>query len=99
MLSIIIIYPTLWNSFHPTDIAWDIVNKIGFRKSVNKVKLKANSQVDRIHIWKDYFSKLLSSNIPHSVQKIKAIREDDLQIKIGSFNMNQLALVLNNIKL
>ena len=36
-------------------ISWDIVNKISGRKSVNKAKLNANSQADRIHIWKDYF--------------------------------------------
>ena len=30
-------------------IAWYIVNKISGRKSVNKAKLQANSQVDRIH--------------------------------------------------
>ena len=37
-------------------IAWDIVNKISGRNSVNKAKLKTNTQADRIHIWKVYFS-------------------------------------------
>ena len=32
--------------------AWDTMHKISGRKSVNKAKLKANSQADRIDIWK-----------------------------------------------
>ena len=43
-------------------IAWDIVNKISDRKSINKAKLKANSQIEKIHILKDYLSKILGSN-------------------------------------
>ena len=52
----------------------------------------------RKHIWKDYFSKLLGSNPSHNVKQIKAIREDDLQIKTGPFTINEL-IVLKNIKL
>ena len=59
-------------------IAWDIVYTINGRKSGNKEKLKANSQVYRIYIWKYYFFKLLVSNPSHNVQHIKSIREVDL---------------------
>ena len=80
-------------------IACDILNKISGRKSVNKTTLKVNSHEDRIHIWKDYFSKLLGSIPSQNVQQIKAIREDDIIIKTGPFTMNELILVLKNIKL
>ena len=51
------------------------------------------------HKWKDYYSKLLGSNPPHNVQQIKAILEDDVQIKTGSFTMSELIVVLKYIKL
>ena len=36
-----------------------MVNKVSRRKSTAKVKLKANSQEERIHLWKQHFENLL----------------------------------------
>ena len=47
----------------------------------------------------DYFSKLLGSNPSQNVQHIKAIREDDYQIKTGRLTMNELIIVLKNTQL
>ena len=40
-------------------IAWQMVNKVSRRKSIAKAKLKATSQEERIHLWKQYFENLL----------------------------------------
>ena len=40
-------------------IAWQMINKGSKKKSTAKVKLKATSQQDRIHLWKQHFKNLL----------------------------------------
>ena len=39
-------------------IAWQMVNEVSKRKSTAKAKLKANSQQDQIHLWKQHFENL-----------------------------------------
>ena len=40
-------------------ITWQTVNKVSRRKSTAKAKLKATSEEERIHLWKQYFENLL----------------------------------------
>ena len=40
-------------------IAWQTINKVSRRKSTAKAKLKATSQQNWMHLWKQYFENLL----------------------------------------
>ena len=40
-------------------IAWQMVNEVSRRKSTAIAKLKATSQQERIHLWKQHFKNLL----------------------------------------
>ena len=44
-------------------IAWQTMNEVSRRKSTDKAKLKATSQQDRIHIWKQHFENLLGNTL------------------------------------
>ena len=39
--------------------AWQTVNEVSRRKSTARAKLKAASQEERIHLWKQHFENLL----------------------------------------
>ena len=39
-------------------IVWQTINEASRRKSIAKAKLKATSQQDRIHLWKQHFENL-----------------------------------------
>ena len=43
-------------------IALHTVNEVSKRKSTAKTKLKATSQQDRIHLWKQHFEDLLENS-------------------------------------
>ena len=40
-------------------IAWQTVNEVNKRKRTSRAKLKAASQEERIHLWKELFKNLL----------------------------------------
>ena len=42
-------------------IAWQMINEVSKRKSTAKAKLKAITQQDRIHLWKQHFKNLLGN--------------------------------------
>ena len=48
-------------------IAWQTVNEVSRRKCIAKAKLKAISQEERIHLWKQHFENLLGNppKVPH----------------------------------
>ena len=43
-------------------IAWQTVNEVSRRKSAARTKLKAASQEERIHMWKQHFKNLLGKS-------------------------------------
>ena len=68
------------------------------RKSTAKAKLKATSQQDRIHLWKQHFENLLG-NPPEITQKpIMRIISKQVDIKLGPFTQEELLSVLRKIK-
>ena len=51
-------------------IAWQMINEVSRRKSTDKAKLKATSQQDQIHLWKQHFENLLQESLMKQSQKL-----------------------------
>ena len=79
-------------------IAWQTINEGSRWKSTVKAKLKATSQQDQIHLWKQHFENLLG-NPPEVTQKpITRIISKQLDIKLGPFTQEELNSVRRKIK-
>ena len=67
------------------------------KKSTARVKVKAASQEERIHLWKQHFKNLLgkSSKVNEPIVKIIS---NPLDIKLGQFTQEELDIVLRKIK-
>ena len=78
-------------------IAWQTVNEVSSWKSSARAKLKAASQEDRIHLWKDHFKDLLEKSPKVTDESITKIISNQLDIKLGPFTQ-ELAIVLRKIK-
>ena len=46
-----------------SQIAWQTVNKVNQRKSTSRTKLKAVSQEEQMHMWKEHFKNLLEKSL------------------------------------
>ena len=68
------------------------------KKSSAKAKLKATSQQDRIHLWKQHFENLLGKPPEVTHEPITRIKSEQLDIKLGPFTQEELDLVLRKIK-
>ena len=77
-------------------IAWQTVNEVSRRKSTGKVKLKAASQEERIHLWK-HFENLLGNPPKVTHEQIPKIISKQLEIKLGTFTQEELDSVLRKI--
>ena len=77
--------------------AWKTVNEISGRKTTNKSKLKAANQEERINLWKEHFQNLLGKPPKVIDRPIKQIFENELNIKKGNFDMEELEVVLKKL--
>ena len=68
------------------------------RKSTAKAKLKAISQQERIHLWKQHFENLLGNPPKVIYEPITRIVSKQLDIKVGPFTQEELDSVLRKIK-
>ena len=68
-----------------------VVNEINERKSSEKLKLKADSQEERLQKWKEHFKNLFG-NPPEITEEI--IIDGQLDIQLGSFMENEIDTVL-----
>ena len=78
-------------------IAWQTVNKVSRRKSTAKAKLKATSQQERIHLWKQHFVNLLGNPPRVTHEPITRIITKKSDITLGQFTQ-ELDSVLRKIK-
>ena len=74
-----------------------MINKVSRRKSTAKAKLKATSQQDQIHLWKQHFENLLGNPPKVNHEPIMRIISKQLDIKRGPFTQ-ELDSVLRKIK-
>ena len=79
-------------------IAWQTISEVSRRKSTAKAKLKATSQQDRIHMWKQHFENLLGNPPGVTHEPITRIISKQLGIKLGPFTQEELDSVLIKIK-
>ena len=79
-------------------IAWQTINEVSRKKSTAKAKLKATSQQQRIHLWKQHFENLLGNPPKVTYESITRIIYKQLDIKLGSFTQEELDSVLRQIK-
>ena len=63
-------------------IAWQTVNEVSSRKSTVKAKLKAASQEEWIHLWKEHFKNLLGKSPKVTDEPITKIISYKLDIKL-----------------
>ena len=68
------------------------------RKRTAKAKLKATSQEERIHLWKQHFENLLGNPPKVKHEPITRIISKQLDIKLGQFTQEELDSVLKKIK-
>ena len=68
------------------------------RKSTAKAKLKATSQQERIHLWKQHFENLLGKPSKVMHEPITKIFSNQLNIKLGQFMQEELDSVQRKIK-
>ena len=66
-------------------IAWQTIYEVSRRKSTAKPKLKATSQRDRMHLWKQHFENLLGNPPEVTHEPITKIISKQLDIKLGPF--------------
>ena len=67
-------------------IAWQTVIEVSRRKSTTKAKLKATSQQEQIHLWKQHFENLLENPPKSTHEPITKIISKQLDIKLGLFS-------------
>ena len=79
-------------------ITLQTVNKVSRRKSTAKAKLKATSQEEQIHLWKQHFQNLLGKPPKVTYEPITKIISHQLDIKRGQFMQEELNSVLRKIK-
>ena len=68
------------------------------RKDTAKAKLKATSQQERIHLWKQHFENLLRNSLKVTHEPITRIISKQLDIKLGPFPQEEFNSVLRKIK-
>ena len=78
--------------------AWKTVNEISGRKSANKAKLKASSQDERLKLWKKHFQDLLGKPPIIKEERITPVITEQLNIKTGSFSMEELQRAIKRIQ-
>ena len=76
---------------------WQTVYKVSRRKSTVKAKLKANSQEERIHVWKQHFENLLGKPQKVTHEPIMKIICNHLDIKLRQFKHEEIDSVLRKI--
>ena len=79
-------------------IAWQTLNGVSRRKSTVKAKLKATSQEEQIHLWKQHFENLLEKPPKVTHEPITKIISNQLDNKLGHFIQEELDSKLRNIK-
>ena len=76
-----------------------MINEVSRRKGTAKAKLKATSQQDRIHLWKQHLKILLRNLSEVTHEPIMRIVSKQLDIKLGLFTQEELESVLKKIKI
>ena len=79
--------------------AWKVINEISGRRSTNSAKLKASNQEERVKLWKKHFQDLLGKPPQTDEQtEIVNIAANELKIRKGPFQMDELSIAINSIK-
>ena len=84
--------------YRQSTIAWQTINEVSRRKRTAKVKLRATSQQDRIHLWKQHFENLLGNPPEVTHKPITKIISKQLVIKLGPFIQVEFDSILRKIK-
>ena len=77
-------------------IVWQTVNEASKRKSTSIAKLKAASQEEQIHTWKEHFKNLLGKSPKVTDKPIMKIINNQLDTKLEPFTQ-ELNVVLRKV--
>ena len=78
-------------------IAMQTVKEVSRRKNTKRAKLKAASQEEQIHLWKQHFKNLLGKFHKVTDEPITKIICYPLDMKLGQFTQEELTIVLRKI--
>ena len=84
--------------YRQSRIAWQTVNEVSKKKSASKAKLKATSQEERIHMWKEHFKNLIGKSHKVTAKTITKIIINQLDIIQEQFTQVELNVVLTKVK-
>ena len=79
-------------------IVWQTLNEVSKRKSTAKAKLKAASQKERIHLWKEHSKNLLGKSPKIMDEPITKIFDNQQYVKDGQFTQKELDVVQQKSK-
>ena len=68
-------------------LAWKVVNDVSRRKKSPKSKVKANTQEERLELWKNHFQGLLGKEPTVNDLPMTKIIHNELDISIDDFTM------------
>ena len=74
------------------------VNEVSKRKNTSRAKLKAASQVEQIHMWKEHFKNFLGKPPKVADKTMTKIIHNQLDIKLGQLTQDELDVELMKIK-
>ncbi len=69
------------------------------RKSTSRSKLKAASQEEQIHLWKEHFKNLLRKSTKVTDKPITKVINNQPDIKLGQFTQEKLDAELTKIEI
>ena len=81
-----------------SSLTWKIVNNVSGRKKSPKSKLKANTQEERLELWKNHFQGLLGKEPTVNDLPMTKIIHNELEYSVDDFTMEELEKVLKKCK-
>ena len=78
--------------------AWKVINRMTGRKSRQACSIAADSQQERLRLWRDHFMQLLTSRPPDVALSVLQVHEGTLPIDEGPFSLDEIATAASQLK-
>ena len=78
--------------------AWKVIDRMTGRKCRQVCSIAADSQQDRLTLWRDHFMRLLASKPPDVALPVLQVHEGMLPIDEGSISLNEIATAASQLK-
>ena len=78
--------------------AWKVIDRMTGRKSRQACSIAADSQQERLRLWRDHFMQLLTSKPPDVALSVLQVHEGTLPIDEGPFSLDEIATAASQLK-